>query len=256
MAPGGKFFFDAIVGKPNRHRLEDRERMQRGRAMGIPPHQLAMMAPGDMPHRALPPTAYPLHRNLTYPAQQAAIQCVCGSLLSPVHQRHAHDCPFPLYRDPHPRAAERRHNRAHLPPRHRQRALRFDRPEHSDDEDDEDYDDELGLAPWFPEDVFDDDDDDDYDDEDDVSILPPSAFTEDRRSYERQRPRFARRFGQHHGGGRRHTALGFGGMFRRDPRAGLMGHQRFGREREVDAWGGRRRRFDDGGSLASTHVSW
>ncbi|KAL8679353.1 MAG: hypothetical protein Q9186_004358 [Xanthomendoza sp. 1 TL-2023] len=245
MVPGGKFLFDQFVGKENRHRLEDRDRLQRGRAMGIPPHQLAMMAPGDIPRRALPPTAYPLHRGLTYPAQQAAIQCICGSLLSPLNQPHARDCPLPLYRD-----ALRNGERRRLRPAYPRPARRLlDRGEFSGDE--EDYDHDFGLAPSVYDGLDEMDDEFDDDDEDDDGTMLPSAYSE--RSYERHRPRQR---------ARRHTAVGFG-LYPRDPReryAGLMGNHRHGgrglrerereREREMDGYGNRHR-YGDSYSVAS-----
>ncbi|KAL8802989.1 MAG: hypothetical protein Q9200_006399, partial [Gallowayella weberi] len=163
------------------------------------------------------------------------------------------------------RAVERRryrHSPHHHHPRHHRRRL-LDRAEFSgDDDDDDDIDeeyDELGLPPW---DIDDFDDEFDLDDEEDL----PSVYSEDRRSYERHRPRHGRR--HHHHGGRRHTPLGLGGMMvPRDPReryAGLMGGQRhhhygFGRggmrEREWEMLG-HRHRFDDGGSLATSETTW
>ncbi|KAL8725061.1 MAG: hypothetical protein Q9166_007592 [cf. Caloplaca sp. 2 TL-2023] len=217
MVWGEKGIFDFFVGKDTRHRLEDRERMRaRGMGMGM------VMAPGDMPRRALAPTARPIHHPMM--AQRPIIQCVCRAILDPLRQDHTPGCPL----SPH-YAQYAREQRRHLP-RHRQRQLRGRHDMEWRDE----YDDDDGFSdPELTD--FDPLDDDDGGGGgygfDDGFGTEPSILSDDRVSYDRHRPRHGRRgpHGRHDRPplGRGFTALGIGRR-PRDPRfeyPGTMGRR-------------------------------
>lgn len=242
MVFGEKYFVDKFVlGKEQRHRSEDQARMRTVRGMGMPPRHLEMMAPGDMPRRSLPATAYPLHRGMTYPPQQPMIQCVCRSLLSPIRQRHGPDCPLnPRY----PFGREWMRQQLGL----RERRRLHDRDWVHDDDDPEDiYDDDSDYEDGYT--------DDEIDYEDDLS-MDPSMFSDDRYSYERHRPHPARH--GHHRRPQRHPQATTGLEDIRIRYPGLLGrgHGRRMRRGDMgrDGMGGHHG-YDDT-SAASTFLTW
>lgn len=160
-----KQIFDFFVGKDIRHRLEDKERIGAAREMGIPRHQLEMMAPGDMPRRALPQTAFPLQREMM--RTQYPQICACGAERPP--RGHDRRC---SYRGHNGHQRYPREGRRLQPqPRHRRRHGRPEDLVDDDDNDDEDY--EGNLIPYG---------------NDDYSIA--SSLSSDLRSYDRRRPHY------------------------------------------------------------------